>query len=292
MIRCSPSLLFALVLLSSLVLTALASPWSRITPEDSALYAITYHTASGAFEPGCTRTFSFLSLSSRLLAFNLTVQRLSTAPLVSSQYPYGKYGSSVNDYNYNAAYVPLADGGHALLVRTQNSSSRSNAPASPSQLYLAVDATGKSQFAPISQDDLNFFPSGPTEEFGTEDPRVVYNPEDRRWWLWYSAVRSKPDVHSDLTVASTDNISDPGSWVRHGTVRTDGGWSKSGALLLRPGNTSYLYFGDSNNGKGQLSADIGRPLQLLRPPLTRRASPSALPVSCLPVHVRHGVGDD
>ena len=63
-------------------------------------------------------------------------------------------------------------------------------------------------------------------------------------------MRSKPSTHSDLWVASTPNILDPSAWVRLGPVCRDGQWSKSGALLLRPNSTSYLYFGDSNNGKG------------------------------------------
>ena len=70
-------------------------------------------------------------------------------------------------------------------------------------------------------------------------------------YLFYSAVSGTVSVHSDLWVASTLNILDPSAWVRHGPVRTDGLWSKSGALLLRPPpSTSYLYFGDSNNGRG------------------------------------------
>ena len=249
--------LLVLVVLALLAVATSALSFSRVIPSDPVLYAITYHSPSSQYEPGCPRTFTFHSAANKQLAFNLTVHRLRPVPLISSQYNNNKshpYGHSVNDYNYNAAYVPLPHNHshtrHALLVRTQNATHSTNAPASPSKLFLAYDVNGRSDFAPITLDDLNFYPINANEDFGTEDPRIVYNPTDGRWWLWYTAVRSQPDVHADLWTASTHNITDPTAWVRHGPVCTDGRWSKSAALLLRPHNTSYLYFGDSENGKG------------------------------------------
>ena len=252
-----PSHLIALLVLVLLAASTSALSFSRVIPSDPVLYAITYHTSSSEYEPGCARTFTFFSTSNKRLLFNLTVERLRPTPLISAQFNGNDshpYGQSINDYNYNAAYVPLhhnqSHTRHALLVRTQNATQLAMAPASPSQLFLAFDMTGQSDFAPITIDDLSLYPINVNETFGTEDPRIVYNPVDHRWWLWYTAVRSKPDVHADLWVASTHNITDPSAWVRHGPVCDDGRWSKSAALLLRPHNTSYLYFGDSQNGLG------------------------------------------
>ena len=253
------SRLLTLVVFALLAASTSALSFSRVIPSDPVLYAITYHTPSSQYEPGCARTFTFQSSANKRLAFNLTVQRLRDTPLISAQFNTNKshpYGQSINDFNYNAAYVPLpihhnhTHVRHALLVRTQNASQSSNAPASPSKLFLAYDVTGDSDFAPITIDDLNLYPIDTNETFGTEDPRIVYNWADRRWWLWYTAVASEPKVNAILWVASTHNITDPNAWVRHGPVCKDGRWSKSAALLLRPHNTSYLYFGDSENGKG------------------------------------------
>ena len=249
--------LLLLLVLALLAVSASALSFSRIIPSDPVLYAITYHTPSAQYEPGCPRTFTFLSSTTRRLSFNLTVHRQRPTPLISAQYNNNKshpFGQSINDFNYNAAYVPLHHNRthttHALLVRTQNATKQTAAPASPSQLFLAYDVTGRSDFAPITIDDLSLYPINVNETFGTEDPRIVYDPVGRRWWLWYTAVRSQPSVHADLWVASTHNITDPNAWVRHGPVCNDGRWSKSAALLLRPHNTSYLYFGDSENGQG------------------------------------------
>ena len=251
------SRLLALLILALLAASTSALSFSRVIPSDPVLYATTYHTPSSHYEPGCDRTFTFVSSTAARLVFNLTVHRLRPTPLISAQYNNDTshpFGHSINDYNYNAAYVPFPDSPpthrHALLVRTQNATQSVNAPASPSLLFLAYDVTGQSDFAPITFDDLSLYPINANESFGTEDPRIVYNPVDRRWWLWYTAVRSQPDVHADLWVASTHNITDPTAWVRHGPVCKDGRWSKSGALLLRPDDTSYLYFGDSEDGRG------------------------------------------
>ena len=254
------SRLFFPVVLALLAVCASALSFSRVIPSDPILHATTYHSPSSQYEPGCARTFTFLHSDNRRLSFNLTVRRLRDTPLISAQYNANAshpYGQSINDYNYNAAYVPLHNHSrhshtrHALLVRTQNSTSKAgNAPASPSKLFLAYDDTGASDFAPITLTDLSLYPIDTNETFGTEDPRVVYNWADGRWWLWYTAVSSVPKVHADLWVASTHNITDPNAWVRHGPVCEDGRWSKSAALLLRPHNTSYLYFGDSDNGQG------------------------------------------
>ena len=263
---CFPTLLLLLLLLllSPTLPSASAFHWQRVTPSDPSVYSITYHTPDSLFAPGCARTFTFASLARPTLAFNVTVHRLSPDPLISSQtHSSTHYGGSLNLYNFNAAYVPLPPSPHrsphALLVRAQNAtaltaSAHPDGVASQSRLFLAYDVDGDSHFADVTSRELSFHPVLPEEEFGTEDPRIVWNPTQRRWYLFYSAVRAKPAVHSDLWVASTPDILDSSRWTRHGPVCTDGQWSKSGALLLRPNGTSYLYFGDSNNGKGMLLA--------------------------------------
>ena len=186
----SPSAVLLLLLLLVMTFPATSAfEWLRVVPSDPVVYAVTYHTPTATYIPGCARTFTFVSLptptSPTALVFNLSVHRLSPSPLISSQSHSSTHlGGSVNLYNFNAAYVPLPPSPtrspHVLLVRAQNAST-SLALASPSRLFLAFDTDGQSNFADIMGRDLSFFPVLPDEDFGTEDPRVVYNPADKRW---------------------------------------------------------------------------------------------------------------
>ena len=133
---------------------------------------VEYHTASGLFESGCARSFH-ASIPSRGLTLNVTVSRDSNQPVISSQYAAGTPGSTVFEYCYNSAYLPLYDAGvftsHALLVRCQNLLNASVPYAvGPSYLVLATQpagTVGSGAFEPMSEADIVFRPTLPTENY-------------------------------------------------------------------------------------------------------------------------------
>lgn len=104
---------------------------------------------------------------------------------------------------------------------------------------------------PITEESIVFEGEGETENYGTEDPRVVYRESTGEYILLYTAVQ---DFHNGtlaakLSMATTKTPTVKSSWIRHGPVFPDIPWSKSGALLLRddvPGSPHYLIFGDSS----------------------------------------------
>lgn len=245
-----------------------SNQWNSITPDATELYRIVFHTENNEFIPGCERTFMFQTTNqAKAQAFNVTVKRLSQVPSISSQFKPSSEGGSINDYNFNAAYVPLFVDDkkhvhHALLVRTQNRTNSQHGSlqglASPSMLFMAYEHPNHpGVFDPITYDDLSLYPIDKTDAFGVEDPRIVYDDQRQEWVLLYTAVEilnktSDSSVMARLSLATSKNITDARAWVRHGPIITDQ-WSKSGALLVRPlhnNATSFLYWGDSNNGKG------------------------------------------
>lgn len=193
------------------------------------------------------------------LEYKVTVKRVNNGePVLNS-----KTGESTFMYNYNPSYIPLfATAGaasptqDALLVRCQNLSAgatsqydvgrsvvalvnRTGGPLTPSSL-------GSITFAPNSDKNIVLSSEGDAENYGVEDPRVVYRPADRTYYLMYSAVQQYPNnVTARLALATSE---DGSTWVRHGPVFPDIRWSKSGSLLIRDGapGPSLLFWGDSS----------------------------------------------
>lgn len=165
-------------------------------------------------------------------------QRTSTKPLISSQYPLG-VGYSGFLYAYNTAYVPLLDG---LLVRAQDITNASD-PYSVGPSVLALT----SRTRPYIKDNASvvFAPFGDAENFGVEDPRVVYHEALELYLLTYTAAQryANGTVVARLALASSRSAK---QWHRHGPMFGGAdGWSKSGALALRPGQPDVMIFGDS-----------------------------------------------
>jgi predicted GH43/DUF377 family glycosyl hydrolase len=210
-------------------------------------YTLTYQTSNGEFEVGATRTYNFAH-------FTTTIERYSQTPLISSQIPISEPGSSISYYNYNAAYVPFfnTDGtvSTGLLVRAQNVS---DGKTTPSHLVLTRDLLGNETFSPIGAYNTSLYPIDPQESFGTEDPRIVYNPYDKTYYLYYTACNTNmesdvdsPFVTPRLALATTKDITDPNAWVRHGLIAQSISARKSAALLLKPpGETSHLFFDEN-----------------------------------------------
>jgi predicted GH43/DUF377 family glycosyl hydrolase len=165
------------------------------------------------------------------------------------------------NYNYNPAYLQLADGTHAMLVRIQNQRNTSefySTTQSIMGLSTQLHANNLTAWSTIQTHDIVFRPDGSAaENFGTEDPRVVQHAGVTH--LFYSAVEQQGGagsggvITSRLSRATTSTPRVAASWRRHGPIVRNGangtfGWSKSGALLLRnsPAEPSFLIFGDSS----------------------------------------------
>jgi predicted GH43/DUF377 family glycosyl hydrolase len=104
---------------------------------------------------------------------------------------------------------------------------------------------------PVTEASIVFQGEGEAENYGTEDPRVVYREKTGEYILLYTAVQDfhNGTLSAKLAMATTKTPFIASSWVRHGPVFPDIPWSKSGALLLRddvPGSPHYLIFGDSS----------------------------------------------
>jgi predicted GH43/DUF377 family glycosyl hydrolase len=111
--------------------------------------------------------------------------------------------------------------------------------------------SGNYQAQPVTEQSIVFEGEGPEENYGTEDPRVVYRESTGEYILLYTAVQDfhNGTLSAKLSMATTKTPNVKSSWVRHGPVFPDIPWSKSGALLLRddvPGSPHFLIFGDSS----------------------------------------------
>lgn len=88
-----------------------------------------------------------------------------------------------------------------------------------------------------------FGPSDDTDSWGTEDPRMQYNPKDSTYYMFYTAYNGSAIFLSLATVK--DPSSKDGQWVKHGPVFPNHQNSKSAALLLRDDGKNFLLWGDS-----------------------------------------------
>lgn len=171
-----------------------------------------------------------------------------------------KEGQSTYTCNYNPAFAdlridnkPVAEG---IFVRSQNitkppyevgqSVITLAESTSPSRTFDNLDDI---KLTKIDQSSVVFEPKGREENYGVEDPRVVYREKDRTYYMYYTAVeQGKGEVFARLSLATTKTPKIKDSWERHGPIVPEFKWSKSGALLLRDdmGGPHYLIWGDDD----------------------------------------------
>jgi predicted GH43/DUF377 family glycosyl hydrolase len=204
-----------------------------------------------------------VAISSSSSKYTVTFARLNdNLPVISSQ----NAMSSEFKWNYNTAVVPEAnDDGFGLLVRAQNQLSPSDPySTTPSVMPLTkarrpIPWSNLSQltFDPISvSSSVVFRPQNAAENFGVEDPRIVYRAKTGDYILLYTAAQSYPNgtVIARLAMAMTKTPTVESSWRRLGPLFPQQHWSKSGALLLRddasPSLPHFLLFGDSTDVPG------------------------------------------
>jgi len=189
----------------------------------------------------------FLGISLSYTAYHFSFRRVNNnSPVITSQ-----SNESNFTYNYNSAVVPLPGNSFALLVRTQEQKEPNN-PYSVTGSKIAFTQligslnTDKIDFQNISEADVVIEPSGPSEAYGTEDPRIAFREKTGDYYLLYSAVQDNPVV-SRLALAITKTPAVKDSWKRYGPLFPNESWTKSGALLIRDGfpGPHYLFYGDS-----------------------------------------------
>ena len=156
---------------------------------------------------------------------------------------------------FNPSWVePSASNGHksGLLMRTQNctiapgdacSFCGGSAAAASVLTYGEENADGSYNF--VDESSVVFGPGDASDTWGTEDPRIKYNPVDGLYYMFYTAYNGK-DIFLSLATTPNPTVSD--KWNRLGAVFPDLTNTKSGALLLRDAKVGphYLFWGDSS----------------------------------------------
>jgi predicted GH43/DUF377 family glycosyl hydrolase len=184
-------------------------------------------------------------------AYTVTVTSKDSNPRIS-----WLEGNTAYIDSFNPSYIQASDGTQGqmgLLVRCQNCSQLNPGqcamcgPTDSASLlaFAAMDSNGN--FKNLGPSTIAFQPTGSFEQYGTEDPRVIYDSSTGIYYLMYTAVGAptSPDRTYDvlLAEASTKTPLDPNSWQRYGAVFPGVQDSKSGAILRRQQPPHYLYWG-------------------------------------------------
>ena len=80
------------------------------------------------------------------------------------------------------------------MVRTQNQANTSQIySVTPSKLaftsMIQNNFSNQITFTNIEENSIVFEPDGPLDNFGTEDPRIVFNPLNKLYYMTYSSVQ-------------------------------------------------------------------------------------------------------
>lgn len=144
-----------------------------------------------------------------------------------------------------------------LIIRTQNCSlnvgdkcagchgSDGKASVLTFAPLLNNDNHSSPQFGKISAESVVFGPHDSTDDYGTEDPRVAFDPRTGIYYMLYTCYNSgkaKPQPPVTMCLASTTDPTKISAWKRWGPLGFGQG-SKSGALLIRETGKHMLYWG-------------------------------------------------
>jgi predicted GH43/DUF377 family glycosyl hydrolase len=139
-----------------------------------------------------------------------------------------------------------------LLMRTQNCTLAPGDPcafcggsADKASVLTYGERNEDGTFNFVDASAVVFGPGDDSDTWGTEDPRIKFNPEDGLYYMFYTAYNGK-DIFLSLATTPNPTVSD--KWTRHGAVFPEIQNSKSGALLLRSKHQgpNFLYWGDSS----------------------------------------------
>ncbi len=159
------------------------------------------------------------------------------------------------DFNYNPASFPVFNEFGAivswwLMIRVENRSRDSPSdtpyPYGGPSAFAVAQIISETQIAPVTTDSVIF------GDFShdVEDPRIVYNPAEKRYYMTYT--RSDANCSSSLalacarlSIASTHDPRAADGWTDHGALFGDVAgfqWTKSGAIMLAdlPATPHYM----------------------------------------------------
>lgn len=181
-------------------------------------------------------------------SYQVRVTQRDSEPLLS----YLLKNNSAYKQVFNPTWIPPSNGTSmrkGLLARTQNCDYNEDnkcvfcggSANKASILTYSEEISGK--FTPITEKSISFTPSSFEDSWGTEDPRMVFNPADQTYYMMYTAYNGSSIL---LSLATTKNPFDRDSWTKLGPVFPQYQNSKSGAILIRNHPPHYLFWGDSD----------------------------------------------
>lgn len=139
-----------------------------------------------------------------------------------------------------------------LLMRTQNCTiapgdacAFCGGSADKASILTYGERNKDGSFNFVDASAVVFGPGDDSDSWGTEDPRIKYNPADGLYYMFYTAYNGH-DIFLSLATTQNPTVSD--KWTRHGAVFPQIQNSKSGALLLRNKEVGphFLFWGDSS----------------------------------------------
>ncbi|GAV09226.1 hypothetical protein RvY_18800 [Ramazzottius varieornatus] len=183
------------------------------------------------------------------LTYSVTVLERGATPVLS-------YVDGTSDYQqvHNPTWVePSAatQGKKGLIVRTQDCDFNGTlanctwcgGAGEKASLLTFSQQLDDGSFARITRNSVVFEPDNDDDWWGTEDPRIQYNPHDGLYYMFYTAYNG---TSIQLSLATTPDPTVGGSWTRHGFVFPKEEKSKSGSLLLRDQPPHHLIWGDKD----------------------------------------------
>eukprot|EP01040_Poterioochromonas_malhamensis_P020983 gene20983-25206_t len=171
-------------------------------------------------------------------AFNyqVTISQRDTSPILA-------YIDKTSVYQqiFNPTWIeptPLTNGKGGLLARTQNCDSPVDAEKctfcggsqDKASILTYSEQKADGTFTVVDENSVVFGPSDNTDSWGTEDPRMKFNPHDNLYYMFYTAYNGSAIF---LNLATSTNPTQAGSsWSKLGPVFPSEQNSKSAALLV------------------------------------------------------------
>lgn len=191
--------------------------------------------------------------SSTSISYEVRLLSRSSAPVLSYV-----DGTSTYQQVFNPTWVAASrstNGRSGIIVRTQDCNSSPQVAgakctfcggdqANASVLTFSELSADGSGFKRVDSSSVVFGPSQIDDSWGTEDPRMIFNPLDQLYYMMYTAYNGSAIF---LSMATSKNpTSSTGNWIKHGPVFPSQPGSKSGALILakKHSGDNFLLWGD------------------------------------------------
>ena len=162
---------------------------------------------------------SFLSVASVSATYSVNVVSRSAAPVLSFI-----DGSSTYQQIFNPTWVEASTGTggkSGIIARTQNCVSNvgdactwCGGAQDKASILTFSEQIGIDSFKKVDTSSVVFGPSDTSDSWGTEDPRMQYNPVDKQYYMFYTAYNGSAIY---LNLATTANPTINTGWIVHHT---------------------------------------------------------------------------